>query len=188
MEDKGNLIRLLDIDEDFIIDLKYATEDNFTGKKIYNSSECYIDRHTAEILIKARDIFKKDGYRVKVFDAYRPIRDKAKFWEVLPDDNLVARPPDMSKITKFRPTHMNGLCVDVTLTDMKGNEIEMPTAFDDLTEKASLAYPGHTETGRKNGEYLKQVMESVGFLAYDGEWWHFYDVSTEPTPFMDYQI
>lgn len=188
MEDKGNLIRLLDIDEDFIIDLKYATEDNFTGKKIYNSSECYIDRHTAEILIKARDIFKKDGYRVKVFDAYRPISAQAKFWEVLPDDNLVARPPDMSKITKFRPTHMNGLCVDVTLTDMEGNEIEMPTAFDDLTEKASLAYPGHTETGRKNGEYLKQVMESVGFLAYDGEWWHFYDVSTEPTPFMDYQI
>ncbi len=187
-QDKGNLIRLLDVDADFIIDLKYATEDNFTGKKIYASAECYIDRHTAEILVKAKDIFKKDGYRVKVFDAYRPISAQAKFWEVMPDDNFVARPPDMTKITKFRPTHMNGLCVDITLTDMEGNELVMPTAFDELTEKASLNYPGHTGEGKKNGEYMKQVMESVGFQAYDGEWWHFYDVSTEPTPFMDYQI
>ena len=83
LEDKGNLIRLLDIDDDFIIDLKYATADNFTGEQIYNSAECYMDRHTAEILIKARDIFKKDGYRLKIWDAYRPISAQAKFWEVL---------------------------------------------------------------------------------------------------------
>ncbi|MBR4862878.1 MAG: M15 family metallopeptidase [Firmicutes bacterium] len=185
---KGNLIKLFDLDQDFIIDLKYATPDNFTGEKIYRSAECYMDRHTAEILIKARDIFKKDRYRVKIWDAYRPISAQAKFWEVMPDDNFVARPPDMSKIKVFRPTHMNGLCVDVTLTDMDGNDIEMPTYFDDMSERAALGYVGHTEEGRKNGTYLKDVMESVGFQAYEGEWWHFYDVTTEPTPFMDYQI
>ena len=188
VQDKGNLVRLLDMDDDFIIDLKYATEDNFTGQQVYTSPECYIDRHTAEILIQARDIFKKDGYRLKVYDAYRPISAQARFWEILPDDNFVARPPDMSKITRFRPTHMNGLCVDVTLTDMDGNEIAMPTLFDEMTEKAALSYPGHSEERRKNGEYLKEVMERVGFRAYEGEWWHFSDVSTEPTPFMDFQI
>lgn len=188
MSEQGNLIKLLDVDQDFIIDLRYATEDNFTGQKVYNSSECYIDRHTAEILIKARDLFKRDGYRVKIWDAYRPISAQARFWEIMPNDDFVARPPDMSKITTFRPTHMNGQCVDITLTDMEGNDIEMPTYFDDLTEKASLAYEGHNETARKNGEYMKKVMESVGFQAYSGEWWHFYDVSTEPTPFLDFQI
>lgn len=188
MNEKGNLVRLLDLDDDFIIDLKYATEDNFTGRKVYHSAECYMDRHTAEILIKARDLFKKDGYRVKVFDAYRPISAQAKFWEILPDDDLIARPPDMSKITKFRPTHMNGLCVDITLTDLNGNDIEMPSKFDDLTERAKLECPLNPETGKVNGRYLKKIMESVGFLAYENEWWHFYDVSTEPTPFMDYQI
>ena len=186
--EKGNLIRLFDIDDDFIIDLKYATADNFTGEKIYNSAECYMDRHTAEILIKARDIFKKDGYRVKIWDAYRPISAQARFWEIMPDDNFVARPPDMSKIKVFRPTHMNGMCVDVTLTDNDGNDIEMPTYFDDMTERASLLYSGHTENGKKNGRYLKEVMESVGFQGYDMEWWHFYDVTTEPTPFMDFRI
>ena len=71
---------------------------------------------------------------------------------------------------------------------MDGNDIEMPTYFDDMTERAALGYAGHTEEGRKNGTYLKNVMERVGFKAYDGEWWHFYDVTTEPTPFLDFQI
>ena len=62
---------------------------------------------------------------------------------------------------------MNGMCVDVTLTDNEGNEIEMPSPFDTMDERAALNYSGHSETGRRNGEYLKQVMESVGFQAYE---------------------
>ena len=74
------------------------------------------------------------------------------------------------------------------VTDKEGNEIEMPSPFDAMDERASLNYSGHSETGRRNGEYLKQVMESVGFQAYECEWWHFYDVSTDPAPFSDYEI
>ena len=188
LNSKGNLVRLLDIDKDFIIDLKYAGPDNFTGQKVYSSGECWMDRHTAEILIKARDIFKKDGYRVKVMDAYRPISAQKKFWEILPNDDFVARPPDMSKPRTFRPGHLNGLAVDVTLTDMDGNEVEMPSAFDDFSEKAALRNAAPGSEGEKNAAYLKDVMESVGFQAYKNEWWHFYDVTTEPTPFMDFQI
>lgn len=188
MERKGNLIRLLDLDKDFIIDLKYATADNFTGVKIYQSGECWVHEHTAKILIEAKNIFKEAGYRVKVWDAYRPIRAQKKFWEVMPNDDFVARPPDMTTLKVFRPTHMNGMCVDVTLTDMDGNEIEMPCPFDTMDERASLSCELNPENGRKNGKYLKKVMESVGFQAYEGEWWHFYDVSTEPVPFTDYEI
>lgn len=188
MEKKGNLIRLLDRDSDFIIDLKYATENNFTGVKIYQSAECWMDEHTAEILIKARDIFKKDGYRVKIWDAYRPIRAQRKFWEVMPDDNFVARPPEVAKIKEFRPSHMNGMCVDVTLTDGNGIEIEMPSPFDTMNERASLDCELNSAEGRRNAAHLKEVMESVGFRAYKGEWWHFYDVSGEPVAFSDYEI
>lgn len=188
MNEKGNLVRLLDLDDDFIVDLKYATADNFTGQQIYNSNDCYMDRHTAEILMQAKNIFKKDGYRVKVMDAYRPISAQEKFWEILPDDNFVARPPDMTKLKVFRPTHLNGLCVDITLTDMEGKELEMPSDFDDFSEKASLLCQTTPEPGRKNAAYMKAVMERVGFQAYKNEWWHFYDVSTEATPFMNFQI
>lgn len=177
MERKGNLIKLTDLSSDFIIDLKYATPDNFTGVQVYQSADCWLDEHTAQILIKAKEIFEKDGYQVKIWDAYRPIRAQKRFWEIMPNDDFIARPPDMTKIKKFRPTHMNGMCVDVTLTDKEGNEIEMPSPFDTMDERASLNYSGHSETGRRNGEYLKQVMESVGFQAYECEWWHFYDVS-----------
>ena len=188
IERKGNLVRLLDIDNDFIIDLRYATEDNFTGQQIYQSGECWIDEHSAKILVKAKNIFKEAGYRVKVWDAYRPIHAQRKFWEIMPDDNFVARPPDVSKMTEFRHTHMNGQCVDVTLKDLDGNYVEMPCPFDTMDKRASLACEANSPEGRKNGEYLKQVMESVGFQAYEGEWWHFYDVSTEPVPYSDYAV
>ncbi|MGI6177676.1 MAG: M15 family metallopeptidase [Eubacterium sp.] len=186
--EQNNLVRLLDLDNDFIIDLRYATPDNFTGQKIYNSSECWLDRHTCEILIKAKNIFKVDGLRVKIWDAYRPISAQAKFWEIMPDDDFVARPPDMDKITVFRPTHMNGLCVDITLTDRSGAEIPMPSEFDDMTERASLLCLSTPLERRKNAAYMKAVMESVGFKGYEKEWWHFYDVTTEPSPFLDFQI
>ncbi|MFR5149694.1 MAG: M15 family metallopeptidase [Ruminococcus sp.] len=69
---------------------------------------------------------------MKIWDAYRPIRAQKRFWEIMPNDDFIARPPDMTKIKKFRPTHMNGMCVDVTLTDKEGNEIEMPSPFDTM--------------------------------------------------------
>lgn len=186
--EKGNLVRLFDLDEDFIVDLRYAGPDNFTGQQVYTSGECWMDRHTAESLIRAKNIFKEAGYRVKIWDAYRPVSVQARFWEIMPDDNFVARPPDMHTLKTFRATHMNGLCVDVTLTDMDGNEIVMPCEFDDMTERASLACEDTPEEGRRNAAYLKEVMESVGFEGYKGEWWHFYDRGTAPTPYLDFQI
>jgi len=186
--EQGDLIRLADMDPDFIFELKYASDDNFTHTKIYNSSECYINKNTAVLLIKAKNIFKADGYRVKIWDAYRPISAQKRFFEILPDPNFVAVPPDMSTLKTFRPTHLNGLCVDITLTDRYGNDIPMPSDFDDFTEKASLNCPTTEDMPRANATYMKNVMESVGFQAYEFEWWHFYDVTTPPEPFLDFQI
>ncbi|MFV0517999.1 MAG: M15 family metallopeptidase [Aminipila sp.] len=188
MVNTGGLIRLLDLDNDFIIDLKYATSDNFTKEKIYRSSECYIHRNTAILLIKAKNIFKADGYKVKVLDAYRPIQAQARFWEILPDNRYVAIPPDMSKIKEFKTNHMNGLCIDITLTDMQGKEIIMPSEYDDFSEKASLSCTYTSEEGRKNAKYMRDVMISVGFTPYDGEWWHFYDKTIPPVPYMNFEI
>lgn len=185
---QGDLIKLTDLDGDFIIDIIYATENNFTGQKIYESGECWLNKNTAKLLVQAKNIFKEDGYRVKIWDAYRPISAQRKFWEIMPNDNFVARPPDISHIRKFRPTHMNGMCVDITLTDFNGNEIEMPSAFDDMTERASLYNHVCSEMARTNGIYLKKIMENVGFMGYEKEWWHFYDITTEPVPFLDFQI
>ncbi|MDY6038731.1 MAG: M15 family metallopeptidase [Eubacterium sp.] len=187
-DNMGALVRVLDVDSDFIIDLRYAGENNFTGRKIYSSGECYIDINTLKMLVKARDIFRRDGYRVKIWDAYRPISAQKHFWEIMPDDNFVARPPDMSKLTKFNPSHMNGQCVDITLTDLDGKEIQMPTLFDDFGPLASLKNNDENSEGFKNAAYLRKVMEEAGFSAYEGEWWHFYDRKSKPAKYLDFQI
>ncbi len=188
MNDQGDLIRLLDLDDDFIIDLIYATPNNFTKQTVYNSGECYINKYTAQRLIEAKNKVKSDGYRMKVWDAYRPISAQARFWELLPDNNFVARPPDMATLKTFRPSHMNGMCVDVTLTDIHGTDLSMPSVFDDFSERASLSCPDIDPIARQNATYLKEVMESVGFKPYEGEWWHFYDMETPPVPYLNFQI
>jgi len=186
--DSGNLVKLLDVDDDFIVELRYATEDNFTGKRVYESAECYIDRETLKMLIEARDVFRKDGYRVKIWDAYRPINAQKRFWEIYPDDNFVARPPDMETMTSFRSTHMNGQCVDITLTDMEGNELKMPTCFDDFREIAALKNNDPETEEYRNAAYMCKVMESAGFGASPTEWWHFYDNKNPHPRYLDYRI
>lgn len=186
--EQGDLIRLLDIDSDFIIDLKYSTKDNFTKTKIYSSNECYINKNTACLLIMARDIFKSAGFKVKIWDAYRPISAQKKFWEIIQDDRFVAQPPNMENIVAFRPTHLNGLCVDITLVNMDGTPVPMPSDFDDFSGRAGLSCKTIPENQRQNAEYMRDVMESVGFQGYEAEWWHFYDVTTTPVPFMDFPI
>ena len=81
MKQYENLVRLLDVDPEFIIDLKYAKPDNFTGSVVYPFTECYIDVHTAAQLVKAKEMAKKDGYRIKVWDAYRPVSAQKRFRE-----------------------------------------------------------------------------------------------------------
>lgn len=188
MKQYGNLVRLLDVDPEFIIDLKYAKPDNFTGSVVYPFTECYIDVHTAAQLVKAKDLAKKDGYRIKVWDAYRPVSAQQRFWNLMPDNNFVAYPPDMTTIREFRNSHMNGQCVDVTLTDGEGRELLMPSGFDDFTKKARLDCPQTTGEARNNAEYLRDIMVKAGFTPYDGEWWHFYDRNVEPVRYSDLTI
>lgn len=187
-DSRGDLVRLLDLDSDFIIDLKYASSDNFTKQVIYSSKECYINKNTAKLLIEAKNRFKADGYRVKIWDAYRPVSAQRRFWEVMPNPDFVAPPPEINANKALRASHLNGLCVDITLTDSDGRELKMPSAFDEFGKSASLSCPGISDEARKNASYMKKIMESVGFEAYDMEWWHFYDRKTPPVPFIDYQI
>lgn len=185
MKHYQNLVRLLDLDPEFIIDLRYATDENFTGSRVYASDQCYIDIHTARQLIRAKNAAKERGFRIKVWDAFRPVSAQQRFWNLLPDNNFVAYPPDMETLTVFKNSHMNGQCVDVTLTDENGADVPMPSAFDDFTEKARLDCPKTTGRARENAEYLRKIMTDAGFTAYEGEWWHFYDRNAEPVRYLN---
>ena len=85
----GNLVRLKDLDDDFFIDLRYSTPDNFTGEVVYDFRECYVDESTAHRLIQAKDLLKRRGFGLKIWDAYRPVSAQRQFWNLCPDNNFV---------------------------------------------------------------------------------------------------
>jgi len=180
----NGLVRLLDMDEKFVIDIKYATSDNFTGQKVYPVEIAVIHKETALKLIKANNRFREDGYKIKIWDAYRPVHVQQIFWDVYPDPKFVARPPSLDDPNP-RPSHCNGMSVDITLVDENGIELEMPSEFDDFSDRASASYPYMSATARKNVDYLIEIMEEYGFKNYSGEWWHFNDITSTPIKYQD---
>lgn len=184
LKEIDGLVRINDLDPTIVIDLRYATADNFTGKVIYPTAVGVINRETGERLRQANEIFRRDGYRIKVWDAYRPYSCQQLLWNAFPDPRYVINPAHDNMIN-LRPRHNNGMSVDITLVDANGNELEMPTGFDDFSERAHPDYPGMTPEARRNMEYLTAVMESVGFEGISTEWWHFNDMVGTPGPHLD---
>ncbi len=179
------LVRLADLDAGFIFDLKYATADNFVGKPVYPVAVAVLKKETAERLLQANAIFQADGYRIKVWDAYRPLSAQRILWEAYPDSSFVINPDALPAAGGWKARHNNGMAVDLTLVDAGGNELVMPTGFDDFSEKAAPDYPGMSEEARRNVQYLISVMESAGFRTPPNEWWHFSDIAGTPTPYLD---
>jgi len=172
------LVQVRDLDETIKVDLRYATENNFTGSKLYPFSLCLLQKGTAEKLAAAQAEFKKDGYSLKVWDAYRPMSVQEKLWEKFPDGRYVAPPETGSN-------HNRGAAVDVTLVDEEGRELSMPTGFDEFVPEASRSYPDMPDEARENMEYLTKVMVNNGFTTIESEWWHFNDEDVEEYPLVD---
>lgn len=176
----NGLVELENYDSDFVIDLKYATTDNFTLRQHYETSLCLVNKDIASPLVKANNLAKKDGYRIKIYDAYRPISVQQALYDATPE-NLKQYVPKPSKYSM----HARGITVDVTLVDSEGNELDMPTPFDDFTEKAHSDYSNLTKTQINNRSYLKSIMEECGFTVSKLEWWHFDGPNRDNYPILD---
>lgn len=149
------------------LDIRYATTNNFTGKKIYTAPKAYVRKPVAEALAKVRDSLSKLGLGFKIFDAYRPYAATLYFYEVYPDTNFVANP-------RYGSRHNRGCAVDLTLIDLKtGKDIPMPSEFDDFSAKADPNYNDLPESAIANRRTLFGVMSYFGFDRYPSEWWHF---------------
>lgn len=173
------LVNLRDIDSNFVIEVIYATTENFTGKQLYPENELFILPEVGESLSRVnRKLMDEHGLRLKVWDAYRPLSVQKLMWEIVPDERYVADPAKGSR-------HNRGCAVDVTLVDLDGNELEMPTGFDDFSERAHLDYMDLPEQVLQNRELLIQAMQSEGFTPLETEWWHFDYKGWEDHPVLD---
>ncbi len=163
----STFINILSASRDFIIDMKYASDDNFMKQKVYECQDCYLRYKTIKRLIAANKDFLKDGYRIKIFDCYRPLDIQKKMWEIVPNADYVADP-------KRGSVHNRGGAVDVTLVDVNtGNELDMGTTFDFFGEAASHKYENLSDEVKKNRAYLKKIMLKHTFRSFDSEWWHY---------------
>lgn len=154
---------------DVFVELKYGTEDNFTGKVIYSFDTCYLRYGTVKKLMAVQVELQEIGLGLKIWDGFRPVSAQFALWEVCPDPIYVANPE-----TGYS-SHSRGNTVDLTLVDGKGREVTMPTGFDDFSPMADRDYSDCPEDAAENARFLQEIMEKHGFSGYFGEWWHFSD-------------
>lgn len=162
-------VRVADYIPGIVIDLKYATEDNFTGSVIYDFSDAYLRYGTVKKLAEVQEELRNMDMGLKIWDAFRPVSAQFQLWEVYPVSTYVANPN-----TGFS-SHSRGNTVDITLVDSNGDEIQMPTGFDDFSLMANRDYSDCDEVSASHAMLLENLMRDHDFKPYSGEWWHFAD-------------
>jgi D-alanyl-D-alanine dipeptidase len=164
--DDNAFVNLKNYSQDFVFDMKYATTDNFLKEKVYPCAECYLRAKTVKSLLAANTAFLEKGYRIKLYDCYRPKAIQKKMWDIVPDANYVANP-------KKGSIHNKGGAVDISLVDSLGVELDMGTKFDFFGEAASHNYTNLSEMVLANRKFLKEIMLQNNFTSFDSEWWHY---------------
>lgn len=167
-EDENN--RLVDLEQyipGVVLDIRYADTNNFTHTKIYTQPKAFLRKPAADSLLKIQMLLAKQGLGIKIYDAYRPYAGTLYFYKVYPDTTFVAAPWQGS-------IHNRGCAVDLSLINLStGEELEMPTPFDDFSPKASHNYMDLDPVILANRATLLKIMTENGFTFYEHEWWHY---------------
>jgi D-alanyl-D-alanine dipeptidase len=164
-----DLVDLATLDSSIQFDIRYATSDNFMGVPFYESERAFLQRPAAEALLRVHRSLEPLGYGLLIHDAYRPWFVTRMFWDATPEElkDFVADPSRGSR-------HNRGAAVDLTLYDRStGEAVEMPSGYDEFSERASPDYHGGTDEQRAARDLLRRHMEENGFEVYEYEWWHF---------------
>jgi zinc D-Ala-D-Ala dipeptidase len=164
-----NLVDIRSIDPTILVELRYATPHNITGRAIYSPEMPALVRPTtAARLAKAQAFLRRRHYGIKIWDAYRPLAAQMELWRQTHDAAFVADP-----LTGNGSLHTWGVAIDTTLVDEKGREVAMPTAFDEFTADAKLHYHGDDPVVKLHLKILQAAMRHGGFYGMRTEWWHF---------------
>ncbi len=166
---RPELVELVKLDPTIKLDIRYASSNNFMGTPFYDEARAFLQRPAAEALVRVSKKLKPLGYGLIIHDGYRPWYVTKMFWDATPDDKkiFVADPKEGSR-------HNRGCAVDLSLYDLKtGQELEMPSGYDEMSPRAYPDYQGGTAEQRRLRDLLRRAMESEGFTVYEYEWWHF---------------
>lgn len=150
-----------------VLDIRYATKNNFMQQVMYKQARAFARKPVVEQLKKIQFILNKQGYGLKIFDAYRPYAITLAFYEKASDKNFVANPAKGSK-------HNRGCAVDLTIIELKtGKDVPMPTPYDSFAPEAAPHFDKLPAAVIKNRDFLIATMQANGFRVIYNEWWHF---------------
>jgi D-alanyl-D-alanine dipeptidase len=164
---------------DAVLDVRYATAENFVGKVLYPESRCLLRRPVAERLARAAARLREEGFRLRIHDCYRPLSVQRAMWAAFPREGWVANPARGSN-------HNRAAAVDVGLATAEGGPVEMPTDYDAFDPRAHAgATEGVSPAARRNRDLLRRAMEAEGFRVNRMEWWHFDAPERKGAPVLD---
>lgn len=165
----SDLVEIATLDSSIKLDIRYAGTDNFLSTPLYEQARAFLQRPAAEALVRVSRAVRAQGYGLLIHDAYRPWYITKIFWDATPPDkhDFVANPADGSR-------HNRGCAVDLSLYRLSdGQPVDMPSVYDEMSERAYPTYAGGTAAERQMRDYLRAEMEKEGFTVYPFEWWHF---------------
>lgn len=154
------------LDSTILIDMKYATTENFVEEKMYDCSRCFLRPEVADAVVAVQAELRERGLGLKMLDCFRPRPVQWQLWEKVPDPRYVADPRKGSM-------HNRGQAVDLTLVDSSGKELPMGTPYDFFGPEAHPSYTGLPDSVLQNRKALRQAMMAQGFQPIRTEWWHF---------------
>lgn len=164
---------------DVVLDIRYATKNNFMGQTMYKQARAFARRPVVEKLKLIQIELKKKGYGLKIYDGYRPYAVTVSFYEKASDKNFVANPAKGSK-------HNRGCAVDLSIIDLKtGKDVPMPTPYDSFEPAAAPHYNELPAPIIKNRDFLINTMQAHGFKVIYNEWWHFDFLGWQDYDLMD---
>jgi len=164
---------------DAVLDIRYATADNLTGRPLYAVARCLLLPDVADRLTRAAAALRRQGFRLVLFDCYRPLSVQRQLWKAMPRRGYVADPATGSH-------HNRAAAVDLSLADRAGRPVEMPTGYDAFEPRArAWATAGVTPAARRHREALRVAMTAAGFAVNPMEWWHFDAPGAAALPLLD---
>lgn len=158
---------LYEFTDQISLDFRYADTNNFLNEKVYDCASCVLRREVLKALVSVNNSLHHLGYRLRLFDCYRPLSVQFKMWEIYSNASYVANPHKKGSI------HNRGGAVDITLETLEGEQVDMGTDFDHFGKEAHIDYYNLSDRILGNRKTLQTAMRRGGFTTIRSEWWHF---------------
>ena len=165
----SDLVEVVAIEPGLMLDMRYASTNNFMSSVFYDEERLFLQRPAAEAVARAHRALAPYGYGLLLHDGYRPWYVTKMFWDATPESEkiFVANPANGSR-------HNRGAAIDLNLYDLAtGRPVDMVGTYDEFSPRSFPDYPGGTSRQRWQRDLLRRTMEAEGFSVYEAEWWHF---------------